>query len=268
MEFTLGLAQTCHPEDGDVVSLVDRFMARAKERGVDLLVFPECLMTRYEEELGAFLAAAQPLDGPFTQAVDALAAKHGLWVAYTLNEAGPDANHPYNTLVLTDDTGTQVGFYRKTHLFDTDFTRESDRMAAGNALFQPVDTPFGYVGMAICYDLRFPEVARCAALQGADLMLYPAAWVDGKLKAEQWRTLLMARAIENEMFVAGVSRADTGRIGQSCIVDPRGVIIAQGGPDEELVVGRIDTSLIDRVRKGMPVFSHRRPELYAGIEDD
>lgn len=262
MEFVLGLAQTCHPEEGTVLDLVDRMAERAKRSGVDLLVFPESLMTRYEKELGDFLAAAEPLDGPFCQGVDSLAAKHGLWLVYTVNELNP-AGRPFNTVVIVDDQGVKQGVYRKTHLFDTDFTRESDRMGKGDALFDPIDTPFGRIGLGICYDLRFPEVARFAALRGSDLLLYPAAWVDGKLKADQWQTLLRARAIENELFVAGVSRADAGYIGQSCIVDPQGVVVAAGGPDEDLVVARIDAAKIAEVRSRMPVLDHRRPELYA-----
>ncbi len=261
MKFMLGLAQTCHPEDGDVVNLVDRVAYEAKEARVDLLVFPESLMTRYERDLGDFLNAAESLDGSFVTAINELAAKHNLWIVYTVNELNSDGR-PFNTVVCVDNQGNMQGVYRKTHLFDTDFTRESDRMGKGDHLFDPVDTPFGKIGLGICYDLRFPEVARYAALRGAELMIYPAAWVDGKLKANQWQTLLAARAIENEMFVAGVSRADNGYIGQSCVVDPQGVVIAAAGPSQTLVVSRIDTSLIGDVRSRMPVLEHRRPELY------
>lgn len=295
VEFTLGLAQCCHGADASVdaaVNLVDKWCARAKEQQVDLLVFPESLMTRYETDRHAFLAEAQPLNGPFCQAVDALAKKHGLWLVYTVNEvndmgkaavsagesgaadagcasAAPDANrasaapaNPFNTAVLVDSSGEKRGVYRKVHLFDTSFTRESDRMASGNKLFEPVCTPFGRIGLAICYDLRFPEVARCAALAGCEVLIVPAAWVDGPSKATQWKTLLAARAIENEMFVAGVSRADAGYVGQSCVFGPSGVSLAAGGSEEELVIARIDREALVRARKSMPVFSHRKPELY------
>lgn len=135
-------------------------------------------------------------------------------------------------------------------------------MAAGSALFDPIDTPFGRIGLSICYDLRFPEVARFAATHGCHLLINPAAWVDGLLKAEQWRTLLSARAIENEIFVAGLSRVDKGYIGQSAVFGPDGVMLASGGVREELVAARIDLSAIDGVRAAMPVLEHRRPELY------
>lgn len=261
MAFLLGLAQAKHPEDGNVVGMVDRWAAQAKSEGVDLLVFPESLMTRYEAELGDFLSAAEPTNGSFASALDAIAAKYGLWIIYTMNELNPDGK-PFNTIICTDADGIQRGKYRKVHLFDTDFTHESDRMGKGDALVAPIETPFGRIGMAICYDLRFPEVARFAALRGCDLLVYAAAWVDGPLKAHHWKTLITARAIENECFVAGLSRPDKGYIGRSIVASPLGETVAEAGPEECLLVAEIDPSAMVPVRANMPVFEHRRPQLY------
>lgn len=261
MNYKVGLAQTCHPEDADVVALVERFLIEASQAGVQLLVFPESLMSVYELEKQAFLNEAEPVGGPYTQAIDALAAKYGMWVVYTLNEYNPEGN-PFNTAIVVDNEGKRRGVYRKVHLFDTDFTQESDRMASGNALFEPIETPFGKLGLGICYDLRFPELARAAALQGCDMFVYPAAWVDGPLKAHQWRALLTARAIENQAFVIGVSRADERYIGQSVLVDPYGEVLAEGGTTEELIVGEIDTKKLDAIRSAMPVLAHRRADVY------
>ena len=265
MAFVLGLAQCRHPEEPGVdavLEMVEQWCAEAQYRGVDLLVFPESLMTRYESSEESFAAEAEPLDGLFCTKMNALAARYGLWVVYTVNERNSQGGNPFNTAVLVGSDGLQHGVYRKVHLFDTDFTRESDRMAAGSALFKPVDTPFGRIGLSICYDLRFPEVARFAALHGCQMLINPAAWVDGRLKAEQWRTLLSARAIENEMFVAGLSRVDKGYIGQSAVFGPDGVMLAAGGVREGLVTARIDFSAIEEVRASMPILQHRRPELY------
>ena len=230
-------------------------------RGVDLLVFPESLMSRFDAELDAFLAESQPIGGAFTRAVDAIAAKQGLWVVYTMNELNGGAK-PFNTAIVTDPAGNRRGVYRKVHLFDSETTRESERMAASDALFDPVDTPFGMLGLAICYDLRFPEVARKAALAGCDIMLYPSAWVDGPGKARQWETLLAARAIENEMFVVGACRADEGYVGTSLVVGPDGAVLARGGASEELLVATLDSETLVRMRSAIPVMWHRRPELY------
>ena len=264
MAFVLGLAQCCHPEESGVAAVLEmaeQWCAEASLRGVDLLVFPESLMTRYEASKESFAAEAEPLDGPFCAGMNVLAVRYGLWLVYTVNERN-DAGNPFNTAVLVGSDGVQRGAYRKVHLFDTDFTRESDRMAAGSALFEPVDTPFGRIGLSICYDLRFPEVARYAALHDCQLLINPAAWVDGRLKAEQWRTLLAARAIENEMFVAGLSRVDKGYIGQSAVFGPDGSMLAGGSVREELIMANIDVSVMEEVRASMPVLQHRRPKLY------
>lgn len=261
MKVTFGAAQTCHPADGDVVALVERFASQAKAQGVDMLVFPESLMSRYEAEIGDFLAESQPIGGPFTQAVDAIAAKYELWIVYTMNEIN-EGRKPYNTAIVVDLAGERRGVYRKVHLFDSATTQESERMSSSDELFVPIETPFGKLGVAICYDLRFPEVARKAALEGCDIMVYPSAWVDGPRKAEQWETLLTARAIENEMFVVGVCRADEGYIGTSLIIGPDGVVHARGGTSEELMVATIDLEDLGRMRAAIPVMQHRRPEVY------
>lgn len=302
MTFRLALAQCAHPADGNVVALVERFARLAREQHADLVAFPECLMTPHEKEPAEFARAAEPLDGPFGQAVSRIARECGLWVVYTANEraereGAQDAKtievvtnggaqaaeatethdparakhegtqgdaRPYNAAVVVDGTGARRGVYRKTHLFDAGAHRESAKMRPGDALFDPIDTPFGKLGLGICYDLRFPEVARAAALRGCEVFILPAAWVDGPRKAEQWRTLLAARAVENEMFVAGVCRPDAGCIGESRVVGPDGRVIAQAeGAHEALVVADIDLADVRAARASIPVLDHRRPQLYA-----
>ena len=262
MPFTLALAQWKRPEDGDVVASVARWADEAAARGADLLVFPESLMTQYDGSPERFAEQAQPADGPFAQAVDAIAADHNLWVSYTMNERNPAGGAPFNTAVVTDASGTQRARYRKVHLFDAQGYRESDYLSAGSELFAPLDTPFARIGLGICYDLRFPELARAAALGGAQLMLYPAAWVAGPQKIEQWETLLRARAIENGFFVAGCGSANEKRIGHSCVFAPDGSPLATSDASEQLVVCEIHLEEIDRVRSATPSLTHRRPDCY------
>ena len=249
--------------------MVDAWAARAKAAVVDVLVFPESLMTPFDASAEEFAAAAEPIDGPFCSAVDALAAKHGLWIVYTANERGEGAR-PFNTAIVVDASGQKHAVYRKVHLFDTDFVKESDKVSPGSSFLPPVETPFGRIGLGICYDLRFPEQARAAALAGADVLVYPAAWVDGPRKADQWRTLLAARAIENELFVAGLSRCDRAfgqakrdYAGHSAVFGPLGEIVAAADhAEEELLVADIDLDAIAEVRAAMPVLDHRRPDAY------
>ncbi|MBQ3302659.1 MAG: carbon-nitrogen hydrolase family protein [Eggerthellaceae bacterium] len=261
MALRLGLAQSKHPDDRDVVALVDAFAERAVFEGVNLLAFPESLMSRYEQEAARFTAESQPVDGPFGEAVSEIAARRGLWIVYTMNEANPD-HLPFNTAVVVDDRGARRGVYRKVHLFDAQGYSESERMSAGDELFEPIETPFGKLGLGICYDLRFPELARRAALSGCDLLVYPSAWVAGNGKVRQWETLLAARAIENGIFVAGCCRADDGYVGHSCVFGPDGTLVAEGGEDEELLVANVDLEEINRVRTATPSLLHRRPDLY------
>lgn len=325
MTFRLGLAQCAHPQHESVEDLVRRFARDAASQGVDLLVFPECLMTPFEKTREDFIRTSEPLGGPFSQAMARIAREYGLWMVYTMNERGqacppdtqdapnaprtqsfpdapalnppelpsspkaqgtpgnqslpntqglpdtqsaPNAPLPFNTAVVVDSAGETRGFYRKTHLYDALSVQESERMAPGDRLFEPVDTPFCRLGIGICYDLRFPEVARASALAGCEVFVLPAAWVDGPHKASQWRTLLSARAIENEMFIAGLSRADARYVGESCIVNPLGEVVAcAAGKEETLVIHDIDLNLIRTTRSNMPLFEHRRPRLYKSLAE-
>ena len=272
VKFKLALAQCRHPENGDVLELVDVYLAKARNMGADIVVFPESLMTPFEMTAEQLLEASEELDGAFCTAVNKLAGKYNLWVVYTANERNVDGDKPFNTAVIVDGKGEVRGSYRKTHLFDTDLTRESDKIMSGCELFAPIETPFGKLGLGICYDLRFPELARAAALAGCDVLVFPSAWVDGPGKVRQWKTLLSARAIENELFVAGVSRCDRGfgaeardYAGNSCVFDPLGNEVAAAANDDDLIIADIDMDVIAQVRSAMPVLDHRHVELYGTL---
>ncbi len=184
-----------------------------------------------------------------------------------MSEVTPSGKPPFNRAVIVDDDGAIRGSYRKCHLYDAHTIRESDRMSAGDRLCQPIQTPLATIGMGICYDLRFPEVARAAALSGCQLMLYPACWHNGPHKQEHWETVLRARAIENEFFVAGICHAGEKYVERSMVVGPLGeeipthVIDTPNGSDQ-LFVARLDLDDIQAARQAMPILSHRRPNLY------
>ena len=219
-------------------------------------------MTPFEKTPDDFAASAQPLEGPFAQAMRQMAREFGLWVVFTMNEENSKGGAPYNTAVVVDDQGRLVNRYRKTHLYIAHGLDESQKMSFGKELFPPVETPFCTLGLGICYDLRFPEMARVAALAGADLLVFPTAWVKGPHKLNHWRTLLAARAIENELFVAGCCRPDSNYVGHSLVADPLGNIIAEAGEGSELLVVEIDRDKVVSARDAMPCLEHRRPTLY------
>ena len=263
MPFKIGLAQLRHPENGDVVSLVDRVSGKARDAGIDLIVFPESLMTRFEIDRKMFIHEAEPIDGAFFTALERIAKEQGLWIAFTMNERNLHDERPFNTAVIVDSNGDLRGSYRKIHLFDSSNVKESTRMSAGDEVFFPIESPFGKLGLGICYDLRFPELARKQVLEGCEILLYPSAWVEGPMKKLQWEALLRARAIENQIFVAGVCRCDAGYVGSSVVYSPSGDEIARSnGNEEQLVTATIDLSIIAEVRQSIPCLEHRRPKLY------
>lgn len=244
----LALAQCCHPEPQPgqqpwqaALEQARSWMEKAAAAHAQMVVFPENFMAPWRLNDQAFAAQAQPLDGPFVQGMQRLARDLGLWCIFTTNELQDDAPVPckriFNTAVVLDAQGAVSGTYRKMHLFDKGALPESARYAAGDQAFQPIDTPLGRLGLGICFDLRFPELARKQVEAGAEIMVYPASWFDGPDKITQWNDLLQQCAVNNKAFVAGVSRADQpDYIGSSRVVAPNGDVLAQGGRVEELVV--------------------------------
>lgn len=299
MAYLLGLAQCASCMDKEEnLRKARRFAEKAKAAGVGLLVFPENFMMPYEAEKDAFLQAAEGLDGPFAEGMGAIAREFGLWMVFcmiekpgtegkscedadgravtdiVIRERGKNAeelqeqvsssnkNRTYNTAVLMDDRGTIQSIYHKTHVYDAFGERESDRFIPGEKLPDVVETPFGKIALGICYDLRFPELARHAALAGCQLLIYPAAWVKGNHKALHWQTLLTARAIENGIFIAGCSYVNQKYLGESRIIDPYGESMATGGGQEELVIGEVDLEKVGDAQGRSLSLVNRRRDLY------
>ena len=268
MTYKLALAQSGYPQGGDVLAQVEAHARAAREAGAQLLAFPENLMTPRYLPADELAQLSEPLDGPFAQGITEIAAEQGLWIAFTMFERNVAGGRPYNTAVVVSDPGSIAGSYRKCHLYDAHGVFESERTSSGSALAEPITTPFCTIGLGICYDLRFPELARASAVAGADLLLFPAAWHDGPHKEEHWQTLLRARAIENECFVAGICHAGKRFVERSMVAGPLGeeleaeVVAPIEGSDDRLFVTNVDPSAVSAARDAMPVFQHRRTELY------
>lgn len=229
---------------------------------VDLAVFPEAAMARFGGDLAA---VAQPLDGEFVTGLRRAARDAATAVvAGVFEPAGHDRVH--NTAVAIDAAGELVGHYRKIHLFDAFGYRESDTVAAGR---HPVVVELAGVriGLATCYDLRFPELFRALTDQGAQLFAVIAAWTPGVLKEEHWTTLVRARAIENTTWTVAVgkppdatppARGGPTGIGRSLLVDPMGAVRADAGPFGCVQVVELDLGLTEKVRRILPSLEHRR----------
>lgn len=168
----------------------------------------------------------------------------------------------YNTMYVFDREGMQTAKYSKIHLFR--LMAEDKYLRAGDKTITfPLESGFT-AGAAICYDIRFPELPRRLALNGAKVMFVPAQWPHPRL--EHWLTLLKARAIENQMYVVACNRVgESGGdrfCGHSIIIDPWGETVSAGGEEEGIITGMLDYSLPDRVRSRIPVFDDRKPEVY------
>lgn len=264
-------------DDRDTARVVDRVLGMIDEagaQGADLIVLPEVWTGLGYADAFPFEAIAEPIPGPTTDKLSALARRHGAMIVGSMYERAADGRH-FNTAPFIDRDGSILGCYRKTHLFDaqnrTDIPpgmMESKKVSAGDEL--PVyDTHAGKIGVFVCSDLRFPEIARVEALKGAQILVCCSAFLSPRL--DHWEFFLRARACENQVFVVASGQyaqepaSGVGFVGRSCVVDPWGVIVAMA-PDRECVtVTTIDLAQIDEVKYRYPLMLQRRPSMYGPI---
>lgn len=237
-------------------------MAQAARAGVDLLVLPEGVLARDIADPDLVLRAAQALDGPFMAQLLEASRGSRLTVVMCIHVPAPDGK-VWNMLVALRD-GEIVAQYRKLHLYDAFSMKESTHVVPGDAVPPLIDVAGLRVGLMTCYDLRFPELARRLALDGAQVLVLPAAWVKGPLKEAHWEVLVTARALENTCYVVAAGECGERNIGQSMVVDPLGVAVARAGEAPALLFGEIDPARIAHARQVLPVLDNRRfakPEL-------
>ncbi len=225
----------------------------AVRRGSQLIVLPELWPVGYALERASDLAA--PLgEGPFA-AVDAWAREHRVWITGSFLERTPTGFA--NTAVLFTPEGPLSPPYRKIHLFrlmDEDQYLESGDETPVYAL------PFGPVALAICYDVRFPELFRLYGERGARLVILPAEWPHPRL--HHWRTLVQARAIENQVFMLACNRVGESKgtrfFGHSMVVSPWGEVLLEAGEQEVILTTEIDLDEVTRARQRIPVWEDKR----------
>ena len=251
---------------GDVAANVRKlsdYGARAKDAGADLIVFPEMVDTGYA--MPVIAASATTWNEGAVPELRSLAKRLSLAIISGVSERNGD--RIYNAQVFIDRDGEIQARYRKTHLFSPAPIEEDKCFTCGDELGA---SDFGdlRLGLSICYDLRFPEVARRLAVEeGANVLVISSAWPFPRV--EHLRILATARAIENQSYVVLANRvgtdAGTTFCGTSAIIDPYGVVIASASTDrEELIFGDVTSDALRSVRDRMPVFAHRRPQLYSG----
>jgi predicted amidohydrolase len=242
-------------------------VAKAAAAGARLVTTPE--NTNYLGPHEEKVRRAQPLDGPTVARFAALASENDVFLLLgSYNERAADERRCYNTSVLFSPQGSVVAVYRKIHLFDVDVPggvrfAESATCKPGEAT-AVVATPLGRFGLTICYDLRFAELYRRLADEGAEILMIPSAFTLATGK-DHWEPLVRARAIETQCWViapAQHGRHDDGGLnhtwGHAMIVDPWGIPAATASDGPGLALAEIDLDRVARVREAIPVARHRR----------
>jgi deaminated glutathione amidase len=237
----------------------------AKGKGAECIIFPEFLMAfspaaQSAEELAQ---SAESIEGPFVVALRDTAKTLNLSVLATIYESAALPNRVYDTALWIDARGTVASVYRKLHLYDAFGFKESDKFHPGTELAPLIDAGDCRLGMMICYDLRFPEMARMLALDGANVFAAPSGWVQGDLKVEHWQTMLKARALENGCYVVAPDQVGNIYIGHSMIVDPLGRTVVDLREQEGVEVVELDLPLVEETRQKLPLLKNRRNDVYA-----
>ncbi|MCD4673159.1 MAG: carbon-nitrogen family hydrolase [Anaerolineaceae bacterium] len=259
MKMRLALAQmqiTPGNLQGNLIKATAMIHSAARQHA-EMILLPELWSSGYDLSRASHWAAANL---EVQETISDLAREHNLWIGGSLLEI--HSKKIYNTFSLIDPNGKLHAVYQKLHLFKL---MDEDKWLHPGSHLTITGLPWTTCGLAVCYDLRFPELFRHYAMQNAQLVLVTAEWP--LARADHWQTLLRARAIENQIFVAAVNAVgDSGGTkmgGHSMVIDPWGNIISEGSPaTENLFTAVLDFDLVKQARETIPVFSDRRPDIY------
>lgn len=285
-KFTVGLLQLRLEEDPE--KNLKHGAAKVEEAarlGAQVICLPELFRSQYfcQKEDVRFFDLAEPIPGPTTEALSAVARKHHVVViAPVFEKRAPGVYH--NSVAVLDTDGSLKGIYRKMHIPDDPAYYEKFYFTPGDLGFKAFTTSKGTIGTLICWDQWYPEGARLTALQGAVVLFYPTAigWHPhekqefGAQQREAWMTVQRGHAIANGVYVAAVNRVGHERLdsespgiefwGSSFLADPQGVIVAEASVDkEEILIGEVDLERVEHVRRNWPFLRDRRIDAYDGI---
>ena len=263
MHTVAAIQMISSPSVDDNLATARRLVAQAAAGGAELVVLPEYWAIMGRQETDKLAHAEQPGSGPIQDGMAQMARQHGIWlIGGTLPLISDEEGKVLNTTLVYDPQGEPAGRYDKIHLFG--FTRGAEsyneaRTIVPGAQVRSIETPFGRVGLSICYDLRFPELYR--AMGDCVLIVVPAAFTHTTGRAH-WEVLLRARAIENQCYVLASAQGGlhpNGRRtwGHSMLIDPWGEIKAVLPEGEGVVSGEIDPLFLAGVRESLPALAHR-----------
>lgn len=243
---------------------------KAALAGAKMVFLPEACDFMGENKQQTF-ELAEPLDGPLVNQYKDLAKTRNVWLSLGGIHEQASEDRLWNTHLVINNDGDIVSAYRKIHLFDVDIPdkvrlKESDTIKKGENIVLPVDSPVGKIGLAICYDLRFPELSIMYTNLGAKILTFPSAFTFAT-GALHWELLLRARAVENQCYViaaaqTGVHNPKRHSWGHAMVVSPSGTVIAQCAQGTGFALANIDLGQVEAVRRSMPVSDHRRCDIY------
>ena len=246
---------------------IKTMLRQAKAKGADMAVLPEMCCCPYENS--AFVQFAMKWDDPFLMEIAETAKELGLYVvagSVPLSSKGKI----YNASFVYNDKGNQIALHRKTHLFDINvpggqYFMESDTFTAGKDV-TAFNTPWGKMGLMICYDIRFPELSRLLALEGVQAIFVPAAF-NMTTGPAHWEMSFRMRALDNQVFMIGCAPARDMESsytawGHSMAADPWGAVIGQMDETEGILTVELDMARVDTVRQQLPLLKHRRTDMY------
>jgi omega-amidase len=271
--FKMAVCQMNVVDDKELnLDKANKMISEASKNGAELVVLPEMFNCPYDTS--KFQAYAESINNSITlKSVSNAAADGGV---YLIAGSIPELldGKLYNSSFIFDMNGKVIKIHRKMHLFDINLPneitfKESDIITAGNNI-TVFETDLAKIGVAICYDMRFPELFRLMTIKGAELFVVPGAF-NMTTGPAHWETTIRARAIDNQTYMAVASPSqniDMAYIayGHSMVVDPWGNIIAKAGEDEEIIYATIDKDYIYKVRNELPLLKNRRTDIYDLIE--
>ncbi|MBZ5634951.1 MAG: carbon-nitrogen hydrolase [Acidobacteriia bacterium] len=282
--FRIGLVQSsCSLDPNENLAKTEWKVREAAARGAQVICLQELFRSQYfcREENAELFALAESIPGPSTDTLGKLARELKVVIVASLFERRA-AGLYHNTAAVLSADGEIAGLYRKMHIPDDPLYFEKYYFTPGDLGFGSIATPYGRLGVLVCWDQWYPEGARIAALSGADLLVYPTAigWHPsekaqyGAAQLDAWRTIQRAHAIANGIYVAAVNRVgyegppDHGLEfwGSSFVADPFGQVIAQASCDqEEILIAECDPRRVEEVRRNWPFLRDRRIDAYAPI---
>ena len=244
------------------------YISKATSKNATLCAFPEFMMfyTSSSQTPKQLVNLAETINGNFVTTIAKAAKENQIQVVGSFYEKSRKKDRVYDTCFVIGKSGKVISTYRKIHLYDALGFKESDKMVSGSKITKPVKTSLGKMGMMICYDLRFPEMARSLATAGAEVLIAPSAWVKGNMKEEHWITINKTRAIENGCYVIAPDQVGNIYCGRSLVVDPYGKILLDMKKKQGIGFVNINLNKVKQTRKILPLLKNRRTDIYPTLK--